>query len=106
MESAILDDKVKHCARADFSQPSLNCSVHSTAPAPDVTRPDDRVNPRQETLGATWARSQQGRNSMIRPRSIMRWVILALTGVILAVGYVYAQQPAPQTAPNPYLMGT
>jgi cytochrome c peroxidase len=40
-----------------------------------------------------------------------RWVILSLTGVILAVGYVYAQQPAPQTqaqtaAPNPYLMGT
>jgi len=44
---------------------------------------------------------------MIRPKSIMRWVIPAFTGVILAVGYVYAQQPAPQTqAPNPYLMGT
>jgi hypothetical protein len=44
---------------------------------------------------------------MIRPKSIMRWVIPAFTGVILAVGYVYAQQPAPQTqAPNPYSMGT
>ncbi len=44
---------------------------------------------------------------MIRPKSMTRWVILSLTGVILAVGGVYAQQPAPQTAaPNPYLMGT
>src|SRR6266481_8274203 len=50
---------------------------------------------------------ERGRNSMIRPKSIMRWDIPAFTGVILAVGYVYAQQPAPQTqAPNPYLMGT
>src|SRR6266446_8256654 len=93
--------------RADFSQPSLNCSVHSTAPAPGVTRPDDRVNPRQKTLGTMWAKSQQGRNSVIRPKSIMRWVILSLPAVILAFGYVYAQQPAPQPqAPNPYLMGT
>src|SRR5437660_5681524 len=44
---------------------------------------------------------------MIRPKSMMRWVILSLTAVILAFGYAYAQQPAPQTpAPNPYLMGT
>src|SRR5437870_13152794 len=46
---------------------------------------------------------------MIRPKSMIRWVILSLTAVILAFGYVYAQQPAPapQTgAPNPYLMGT
>src|SRR5216684_4932577 len=48
---------------------------------------------------------------MIRPKSMTRWVIPALTGVILAVGYAYAQQPSPQTqaqtaAPNPYLMGT
>jgi cytochrome c peroxidase len=44
---------------------------------------------------------------MIRPRSITRRAILSLIGLILAVGYVYAQQPAPQTqAPNPYLMGT
>ena len=48
---------------------------------------------------------------MIRPKSMMRWAILSLTGLMLASGYVYAQQPAPQTqsqpaAPNPYLMGT
>jgi len=48
---------------------------------------------------------------MIRTNSRRGLVILALIGVILAVGYVYAQQPAPQTqaptaAPNPYLMGT
>src|SRR5438445_13873096 len=44
---------------------------------------------------------------MIRAKSLTRRVILSLTGLILALGYVYAQQPAPQTAPpNPYLMGT
>src|ERR1700720_3769345 len=48
---------------------------------------------------------------MIRTNSRRGLVILALIGVILVVGYVYAQQPAPQTpaqtaAPNPYLMGT
>jgi cytochrome c peroxidase len=44
---------------------------------------------------------------MIRPKSIMRWVIPSLTVLILAFGYVYAQQPATQTqAPNPYLLGT
>jgi cytochrome c peroxidase len=48
---------------------------------------------------------------MFRPKSMMRCVILSLTAVIMAFGYVYAQQPAPQTqgqtaAPNPYLMGT
>ena len=44
---------------------------------------------------------------MIRAKSMTRWVILSLTGLVLAFGYVYAQQPAPQTAPpNPYLMGT
>jgi cytochrome c peroxidase len=47
---------------------------------------------------------------MIRP-SRLRWIVLASTGLILAFGYVYAQQPAPQTQPqttppNPYLMGT
>src|ERR1700732_4599634 len=36
-----------------------------------------------------------------------RWVVLWATGLILAMGYGYAQQPAPPTqAPNPYLMGT
>ena len=44
---------------------------------------------------------------MIRPRSITRRAILSLIGLILAFGYVYAQQPTPQTqAPNPYLMGS
>jgi hypothetical protein len=47
---------------------------------------------------------------MVRPKSVMRWVILSSTAVILAFGYVYAQQPAPQTqgqtAPNPYRLGT
>ena len=44
---------------------------------------------------------------MIRPKRMARWVILSLTVLIPAFGYVYAQQPAPQTAPpNPYLMGT
>jgi len=44
---------------------------------------------------------------MIRPKSVTRWVILSLTGLILAFGYAYAQQ-APQTPPaqNPYSMGT
>ena len=47
---------------------------------------------------------------MIRP-SRLRWIVLASTGLILAFGYVYAQQPAPQTQPqttppNPYLIGT
>src|SRR5260370_20584584 len=55
----------------------------------------------------TAAQAGQGANTMIRPKSMTRWVILSLTGVILAVGGVYAQQPAPQTAaPNPHLMGT
>jgi len=44
---------------------------------------------------------------MVRPKNRTRLVILSLTGLIVAFGYVYAQQPAPQTgAPNPYLMGT
>src|SRR5216683_3013096 len=32
------------------------------------------------------------RNTMIRPRSMTRWVILSLTGLILAFGYADAQQ--------------
>src|ERR1700732_5394021 len=37
----------------------------------------------------------------------MRLVGLSCATLILALGYAYAQQPAPQTpAPNPYLMGT
>src|SRR2546423_1549102 len=41
----------------------------------------------------------------------MRLVSLSCATLILALGYAYAQQPAPQTqsqpaAPNPYLMGT
>ena len=47
---------------------------------------------------------------MIRQRSLTRWVILSLTGLILGLGYVYAQQPTPQTqqlaAPNPSSIGT
>src|SRR6266481_1139300 len=44
---------------------------------------------------------------MIRPKRMTRWVILSSTVLILAFGYVHAQQPAPQpAAPNPYLMGT
>jgi len=61
---------------------------------------------RQSRVRKLWGRYGQnlskGGTSMIRPHSVARWVILALTGVILAVGYVYAQQPAPQTVPpNP-----
>src|SRR5690348_16338541 len=45
------------------------------------------------------------------PPSRVRWIVASFAGLILAVGYVYAQQPAPQTqaqtaSPNPYLMGT
>ena len=45
------------------------------------------------------------------PPSRARWIVVSSTALILAFGYVYAQQPAPQTqpqtaAPNPYLMGT
>src|SRR5260221_11260192 len=37
----------------------------------------------------------------------IRLVSLSCATLILALGYAYAQQPAPQTpAPNPYLMGT
>ncbi|MGA7264135.1 MAG: hypothetical protein WBX30_25055, partial [Stellaceae bacterium] len=48
---------------------------------------------------------------MIRPKSMARWITLSLTAVTLTSGYLYAQQPTPQTqsqtaAPNPYLMGT
>jgi hypothetical protein len=47
---------------------------------------------------------------MFQPKSIRRCAILLLCSVALTVGYVYAQQPTPQTqtqttAPNPYLMG-
>jgi len=48
---------------------------------------------------------------MFSPNSIRRCAALLLSSVALTFGYVYAQQPAPQTqaqtaAPNPYLMGT
>ena len=48
---------------------------------------------------------------MFRPNRLKRWAVLLLTGLAMSFGYVYAQQPAPQTqsqtaAPNPYLMGT
>jgi hypothetical protein len=48
---------------------------------------------------------------MSRPKSMTRWVILSLTALTLASGYLYAQQPTSQTQgqttpPNPYLMGT
>src|ERR1700736_2547979 len=48
---------------------------------------------------------------MFRPNSTRCWAMLLLPVVTLASGYLYAQQPAPQTqaqaaAPNPYLMGT
>ena len=48
---------------------------------------------------------------MFRPNRLRRWPVLVLAAVVSTFGYVYAQQPAPQTqgqtaAPNPYLMGT